>query len=521
MTLAAIYARFSSDNQREESVEIQVERCSQLIINNNWVVGEVYADYAMTGTNDNRPAFQRCITDAKAKLFDVLVIYKHDRFARNVELSLKYKRQLKDAGVRIVSVREGESKDTPDGFLHDTLDATFAEYYSRNLSVLIRDGINKNAHNCKASGIRIFGYDVDATDHFTINETQAAIVREIFANYAGGMTVNQLFAWLKNIGCTTKRGKPWSKNGIIKLLKNPSYIGTYHYAGYTKEGGMPAIVERGLFEKVQDVMKNRNSYKRECTNENYLLTEKLYCLNCGRSLCGTSGTGKSGRKYCYYACQSKAGNCGLRLPAQKLEDAVNKATKELINDDTNINAMVDTVMQYAASKPSKEPMYKAELKKVTSKRNKLANSIANGVDPLAVKDSINACQARISELDRLIAREQFDQTQLLDASQVRSYIEKFVDKADTNPTRAQLLVDTFITKVYANAECAVIIFALDKTDVTLDQAQELSSLKTLDKTKEGVRVKKKWWSQVPATRTLYTHANTFATVVMRLIKSNS
>lgn len=128
MTLAAIYARFSSDSQRDESIEIQVERCAQLIERERWVQGEVYADHAMSGTSDDRPAFRRCVGDGVAGLFDVLVIYKHDRFARNVEVSRRYKRMLRDAGVRIVSVREGESSDTPDGFLHEGLDELFAEY---------------------------------------------------------------------------------------------------------------------------------------------------------------------------------------------------------------------------------------------------------------------------------------------------------------------------------------------------------------------------------------------------------
>ena len=136
---AAIYARFSSDSQRDESIEIQVDACRELIERKGWELGEVYADYALSGTTDERPNFQRCIADGEAKLYDVLVVYKHDRFARNVEVSKHYKKRLRAAGRAIWSVREGESSDTPDGFLHESMDEIFAEYYSRNLAVLILD----------------------------------------------------------------------------------------------------------------------------------------------------------------------------------------------------------------------------------------------------------------------------------------------------------------------------------------------------------------------------------------------
>ena len=262
MTVAAIYARFSSDNQRDESIEIQVERCTEVIDRERWQLGEVYTDFAMTGTNDERPAFRRCMADGVAGAYDVLVIYKHDRFARNIEISRRYKRMLRDAGVRIVSAREGESEDTPDGFLHEGMDELFAEYYSRNLSVLIKGGISKNAENCKVSGRRIFGYRADEGDRYAIDDDEAAIVREMFDRYVGGDTVNDLEGWIREKGVLSTRGNPLSKHTITKMLKNDAYCGVYRYAGVVVEGGMPAIVGKELFAMAQETMRTRQANNR-------------------------------------------------------------------------------------------------------------------------------------------------------------------------------------------------------------------------------------------------------------------
>ena len=503
MTLAAVYARFSSDSQRDESIEIQLERCTQLIEREKWVLGETYTDYAMTGTNDNRPAFQRCIADGQAGLYDVLVVYKLDRFARNVEVSRKYKRKLRNAGVRIVSVREGESKDTPDGFLHETMDEAFAEYYSRNLSVLIRDGIAKNAEKCKASGVRLYGYDVDKDDHFIINENEAAIVRRIFAGYISGETINMLSNWLTDRGHKTRRGNYWSNNSVIKLLKNEAYIGTYKYAGVEVPDGMPAIIDKGDFLMVQEIMRHRNLHKRASLTDDYLLSEKLQCLHCDRSLSGTSGKGKSGKKYRYYACQSKSGNCGLRIPAEKIEDAVLEAVKEMLADEETVQAMVDSVMDYAASKPNMADHYRDELAEVTKRRDKLVSSIAEGIDPSAVKDAVNGCMERIKDLDRLIAREEFDHSNLLDETKVRNYLAGFINKADNDFERAKLLVSTFIDQIYADEEKAVVLFVLDEAeDVSFEEIQALANNEhPLNQSSEGVRASILWWSIVSLART--------------------
>lgn len=496
MTLAAIYARFSSDSQRDESIDIQVERCTQLIEREKWVLGDIYTDYAMTGTNDERPGFKRCVADGAAGAYDVLVIYKHDRFARNVEVSRKYKRKLRSAGVRIVSVREGESKDTPDGFLHEGLDELFAEYYSRNLSVLIRDGMRKNAENRRASGHRVFGYRVDENDRFAIDEDTAPVVEHLFKSYLAGQSVNQLADWMKSQGLKTRRGNWWSPQSVNKVLKNDAYRGVYRFNGIVDyEDGMPAIIDAATFQAVQDKMASRQMAKRRKNVNEYLLTDKLYCLECGHPMGGDSGTGKSGTKYTYYKCRLSKG-CGLRVPQETVEDAVIGSIKEMLHDSAVTDLMVESAMDYVDSLPDRSAELEAERKEAVKRRDNLISSIAEGIPPATVKDAIAGQESRIEELDSLIAREGFNK-KLLDEDSVRSFIGTIIDTSDSTEEKRHVILETFVDKIYVDRECVITLFKLGAGQQEFDLSQ-LKAIKEAEPSQtccsEGVRLTFKWWS---------------------------
>ena len=219
--VAAAYARFSSDSQRDESIEIQLREIGRLVEREGWELGESYCDHAISGRTDERPAFRRCIADGEAGAYDVLVIYKLDRLARNVSVAQQAKRRLFDAGRRLVSVREGEITDTPDGFLMSSIGDIFAEYYSRNLAVLVRGGIDQAARDLRAAGRRIYGYSVDETDHFRVDESQAGFVRGIFSRYLAGESMGQIAGWLNGAGSRTIRGNRWSVAALAAMIPPP------------------------------------------------------------------------------------------------------------------------------------------------------------------------------------------------------------------------------------------------------------------------------------------------------------
>lgn len=120
MKTAAVYARYSSDNQTEQSIEGQLRVCEEYAQRNGIVIVDTYIDRAMTGTNDNRPDFRRMIKDSAKKSWDFILVYKLDRFSRNKYETAIHKKTLKDNGVKVLSAMEN-IPETPEGIILESL----------------------------------------------------------------------------------------------------------------------------------------------------------------------------------------------------------------------------------------------------------------------------------------------------------------------------------------------------------------------------------------------------------------
>ena len=183
MRTAVLYARYSSHNQREVSIDDQLKVCRDFCEREKIDVVSVYTDAAMTGTNDKRPDFQRMIR--KAPESDYVVVYKLDRFSRDKYDAPIYKKKLEEKGVKVLSATEGIPEGSSGVFLEKMLEAQ-AAFYSLSLSENVLRGMNSNAEKCLANGVYVFGYDIDPEGHYVINEEEAAVVREVFQRYTKG-----------------------------------------------------------------------------------------------------------------------------------------------------------------------------------------------------------------------------------------------------------------------------------------------------------------------------------------------
>ena len=139
---AVIYARYSSDNQTEQSIEGQLRVCQEYAARNNIIILDTYIDRAMTGTNDNRPAYQQMIADSKHKKWDYVLVYKFDRFSRNKYETAIHKKTLKDNGIKLVSATEF-LPDTPEAIIIESMFEGYAEYYSAELAVKTKRGMKE------------------------------------------------------------------------------------------------------------------------------------------------------------------------------------------------------------------------------------------------------------------------------------------------------------------------------------------------------------------------------------------
>ena len=333
---AVIYARYSSHNQTEQSIEGQLHACYEYAKNNGLTIIHEYIDRAQSGTSDSRMEFQRMIADSDKHTFEAVLVYQLDRFARNRYDSAINKAKLKKNGVHVISVRENISDDAS-GILIEGVLESMAEYYSAELSQKIRRGMNLNAQKGLSIGSNPgLGFAVDIDRKYTIDPEGAAVVREIFEMYASGTTVTDINKHLNARKVLTSKGKPFNKNSLHRMLRNKRYIGTYVYKDVETPGGMPRIIEDELFFRVQRILdKNKKAPARARAKEEYLLTTKLFCGHCQEMMVGFSGTSKSGKKHCYYCCKNtKRGACQKKsVNKQWIEDIVIEKCYELLSEE--------------------------------------------------------------------------------------------------------------------------------------------------------------------------------------------
>ena len=328
-----IYARYSSHNQTETSIEGQLKSCYEFAARNEYTIVGEYIDRAISGTTDNRPQFQKMIDDSSKKQFQAVLVYQLDRFARNRYDSAIYKARLKKNGVRVLSARENITDDAS-GVLVEGLLESMAEYFSIELSQKIRRGIEINASKClKTSGGVALGYKVDKEKRFQIDEETAPIVVKIFELYASGHTVTEICKYMNTQQIKTSTGSEFNKNSLRTILKNRRYIGYYIFKDTEVKDGMPRIISDSLFFEVQDKMeKNRKAPARSRAIEEYLLTTKLFCGHCKSMMTGISGTSKTGKSHYYYVCNnSKKKLCNKKTVRKEyIENLVVEECRKLL-----------------------------------------------------------------------------------------------------------------------------------------------------------------------------------------------
>ncbi len=435
---AVIYARFSSANQREESIEAQVRACQDYARRNGLQIINIYADSAKTGTNADREAFQRMIEDSSEGKFRYVVIHKLDRFSRDKYDSVTYKRKLKVNGVTLRSVLENLDG-SPESLILESLLEGMAAYYSQNLSRESLKGQMENGYKCLHNGgLPPLGYDIDkTTKKYVINEKEAEIVRYIFSQYAGGMGYNKIIAYLNSIGHRTKRGNAFGKNSLHDLLKNLKYTGVYTFnlrlekdvTGTRNpqfkpkeewiyiEGGVPAIIDKEMFDQVQNKLaENKKNAGRFKTKRIYMLTGLIRCGECNSPMWAKSHVdGRHGLLYLNYECAAKnyKQTCDNRsIRKEIIENYVLDELRNTLFTENSIKRLAIMLNTYCkkmecASRDEYEQSV-TELGEIKGKIEKIVQLVAeSGISIDLVKDEIKVLEER-----KLIVEEQIKNIQM-------------------------------------------------------------------------------------------------------------
>lgn len=477
--LAVIYARYSSHSQTEQSIEGQLAAAHAYARGHGYTVVREYCDRAQTGRNDNRDAFQQMLSDTDKHQFDVIITWKVDRIGRNREDIAFNKHRCKKNGVRIEYVAENLPDSAESVILESVLEG-MAEYYSLQLSTNIRRGQLESARKLQCvGGTRPLGYDVDKeTKRYIIDEKTAPVVRQIFEKYAKGATEVEIIRWLNDQGIRTTKKKPFTKSSLATLLHNEKYIGVYTYGDLVRvEDGMPAIVDRETFDKVQELMKvNRRAPSHTWTHQEYILTDKLFCGKCGSPMVGESGFSKTGAKHCYYSCtgKRKKKTCDKRPVRQDwIEGEVLKATREMLADEELLDWIADQTYNYYLSVNGREEektILQKELAGVDTSIDRLVSAIEAGAFNDRIKSRLDALNEQKAQITASIADLELASGFRLTRDHIAFFLRQFRDADLEDRACQKRLIQTFVNSVFVFDDRIEIVYNYTEGNntVTLD-----------------------------------------------------
>ena len=477
---AVIYARYSSDNQREESIEGQIRECTAYAEKNGITIVKHYIDRAISAKTDNRPEFQQMIKDSDKKLFDIVLVWKLDRFARNRYDSARYKTQLKKNGVKLMSATEIISEG-PEGIILESVLEGYAEYYSADLAEKVVRGQTENILKGRCNGGRgTFGYTLDSERKFHIDPLISPFVLESFKKYNEGSTMKEIRDWLNENGIKNPVGGAFTYNSVEHMLKNRRYIGELKFRDVVVPDAIPPIIPLELFEDVQEkIAKNKKAPARRKAEDDYLLTTKLFCGYCGALMFGESGTSRTGEVHRYYKCATAKKHKGCKkktVRKQWLEDLVVNQTMQLVKDDAAMESIIAKVMELQNKENTNIPLYEKQLRDAESGIQNMLNAIQAGILTSSTKERLEQLEETKRELEARIAEEKLAKPKVTEEF-IRFWLLRFRKLDMSLKDQRQALVDTFINAIYLYDDKVLITFNYKEgtQTVTFGEATEVAS----------------------------------------------
>ncbi len=486
---AAIYARYSTENQREASIEDQVRICTARIAAEGWNVVGTYTDHALSGANHLRPGYQQLLADARAGAFDVVVAEALDRLSRDQEHVAGFFKQLTFCGIKIVTVAEGEITE-----LHVGLKGTMNALFLKDLAQKTRRGLEGRVRQGRSGGGLCFGYDVvrevDARGDAvaggrTVNEAEAAVVRRIFDEYAQGRPPRAIARGLNADGVRGPFGGTWSPSTIngsasrgTGILNNELYVGrlVWNRLHYSKdpntskrrsrlnaksawiEQPVPAlrIIDEALWQRVKErqlaVRKNTRPDKRqpaqfwEGRRPRYLFSGLIKCGACGGNYVVIS-------KHLYGCARARdRGTCSnlLNIRRDALEATVINGLKSRLMDpalfEVFAREFIAELNRIRAAGQARRRNLEDEQATIERRLRKLVDAIADGVSARALKDELLRLEARQQELGQILSKPA-DARPLIHPALAAIYRRKVADlhealqHEDTRAEAAEILRD--------------------------------------------------------------------------------
>lgn len=472
-----IYGRYSSHNQNECSIEGQLKVCYEYVKQHKLTVIKEYIDRATTGTNDNREQFQKMLEDSENKQFEGVLVYQLDRFGRGDIKDAINENKLNENGVVIISAKENFTDD-PSGNLLKGVIRSVNKYYSDELSVKVKRGMDLNADKCYYNGgavplglklqvVEIMNGSFGKKIHkkkYTVDEETAPIIQKIFDMYINDNKTIEIIKYLNEQQIKTSQGKEFNKNSIKTIISNKKYIGTYSYKGKETKGVIPSIIEEDVFYKAQEkLLKNKQAPARKRAITQYLLTTKLFCGTCKEMMVGVSGTSRNGKLHCYYGCKGSWKHKCTRKNILKdyIENLVIEQARKILTKE-NIDIIANEIVEYSKKQEDKgnlKRLQKLLIKKEKEKSNLLDSLKKCNVD--IVKDTIfeeiqKVEQERIETQNQIIEEE--NSYIKLTMVQIRAFLNLMKKGSITDVKYRQMLINVLVYKIYVYDDSLTIMF---------------------------------------------------------------
>lgn len=493
MSRAVVYARFSSDNQRDESIDAQLRAINEYADKNNIKIVNQFIDRAKSATSDKRPEFQNMIKFCEADTtgISMVIVHKLDRFSRDKYDSAMYKQKLKVKGIRVVSVLENLDN-SPESLILESVIEGMAQYYSANLAREVAKGQRENGlramHN---GGDAPLGYDVTNNKRYAINKEEAQAVKIIFDMYINGYSYSNIIDKLNDLGYKTKRGNKFGKNSLYGILSNEKYTGVYVFNktqrkgvngkrnGHKQksedeiikvEGGMPQIISKEVFLEAQEMMQKRKktpgSHKATTL---YILTGLIKC-ECGYAMQGNKRKDKYGNDYISYrcGCRKQKRDCNNKeIKRDYLEEFVlTELEKHVLNDEA-IPALSKALNEKLRSKSNNNQEMLDNLKNKLEKINKeienILNAIMNGIVNSMLKDKLDELeQVKLNlelKINELSIERNSEESVNITEDQIRSMFGQFKDFVLTrNLPECKKFISDYVKEVIVYRDRIEVIF---------------------------------------------------------------
>ena len=467
---AVIYARFSSYGQQEQSIEGQVRDAESYAERMGYTIVNTYADRAISGTTDQRPAFQRMIQDSAKGQFEIVLVWKLDRFARNRYDSAVYKNRLRKNGVRVESVMEPISGGRPEDIIMEGLLESMAEYYSANLSENVKRGQRESILKGNWTGGQVpYGYRVE-DKKLIIREDAAAVVREIYQRYADGEQQTEICKDLNERGLRTYAGCKFSKASLETMLKNRKYIGHFQYGENSFDDESIRIVSDQLFEKVQArLIQNKKAPGAANATVEYLLRGKVFCGHCGTHMTSDCGRARNGEMMYYYSCQRRKTKtkkaCNKKLERKEfLEWYVVEQTQLYVLEPARTDAIADAVQRAYDAEFNDEEIQSLErsLAKIEREANGLVDLIVEATGNRAMQkryeEKLSLLELQKADLENELSKLKVACSIRLTHEQIVAWLKSVCRGDPFDEDFQRKIIDTFVNAVYVYDDKIVIIY---------------------------------------------------------------